>query len=631
VLYELFTGKRPYEAKTVQQLIDLQESATLASMTSIAADVDPAVEKVIRRCLDPDAARRPATALSVSAALPGGDPLAAALAAGETPSPELVAASGKVEGLARKYSIPCLAVIAASLMLAPWFFARNRAAMRAPLESSPDVLAHQAREIAATFGYAARPGDSTIWLEHRPDVVRHLLERSGPKAWDRWLASEAPLVAIYRESPEPMVAIPSGRISRQNPPLLLPGMATVTVDGHGRLLNFSAVPRHSDPPVPATPEAVFRAARLDMTAFHEVPATLVPDHASDTIREWEGPHPVLPDTTLTLQAAFWRGQVTQVQVVYPWMKGESGGGPASSGWGKAREILVFTLAIVGTLVAALVARRNWKLGRTDRKGALRVAGARIVLGLVVTAGAAHAVASGELLNILIGAAEELLLPAGILWLVYLAIEPSVRARFPHSVITWNRLLTGRWWDAQVAGDVLIGGAVGCVLWTAAAVMDSGGTDYVATGGNVFSVLGVRQMVARFAAVASDSLNYGLLVFAVICLARRLVRYDAVAALVTAIVFTLAEGDVARSNNVMTTVALFIAVYGILAFVLIRIGLVATIAAIFFINVFPAIWLGGDFTAWYAPYGIAAILISFSIALIAFWKSLGSRGLLGGEA
>jgi hypothetical protein len=35
----------------------------------------------------------------VAAAFPGGDPLAAALAAGETPSPEMVAASGETEGL----------------------------------------------------------------------------------------------------------------------------------------------------------------------------------------------------------------------------------------------------------------------------------------------------------------------------------------------------------------------------------------------------------------------------------------------------------------------------------------------------------------------------------------------------
>ena len=195
-------------------------------------------------------------------------------------------------------------------MLAPWFLRATGRRCRAPLESSPDVLAHQAREIAATFGYAARPGDQRgLAANIVRYVLQHLLERPGPKSWDRWLTSEAPLVAIYRESPEPMVAIPSGRISRQNPPLLLPGMVNVTVDGHGRLRNFSAVPRHSDPPVPATPEAVFRAARLDMTAFHQIPPMLVPDHASGTIRAWEGPHPVLPDTTLTLQAAFWRGQV----------------------------------------------------------------------------------------------------------------------------------------------------------------------------------------------------------------------------------------------------------------------------------------------------------------------------------
>jgi serine/threonine-protein kinase len=93
VLYELFTGKRPYDAASVQQLIDMQQSMHLTAVNSVAADVDPVVEKVIRRCLDPDPGKRPASALGVMAALPGGDPLAAA--AGETPSPEMVAAAGR--------------------------------------------------------------------------------------------------------------------------------------------------------------------------------------------------------------------------------------------------------------------------------------------------------------------------------------------------------------------------------------------------------------------------------------------------------------------------------------------------------------------------------------------------------
>ena len=59
----------------------------------------PAVERVILRCLEADPEDRPASALVVSAALPGGDPLAAALAAGETPSPQLVAAAGETTGL----------------------------------------------------------------------------------------------------------------------------------------------------------------------------------------------------------------------------------------------------------------------------------------------------------------------------------------------------------------------------------------------------------------------------------------------------------------------------------------------------------------------------------------------------
>ncbi|PWU08116.1 MAG: hypothetical protein C5B51_08425 [Terriglobia bacterium] len=107
VLYELFTGKRPYDGNTLQKLLDQQEAAQLTSMTSIAADIDPGVERAIRRCLDPDPAKRPATALAVAASLPGGDPLAAALAAGETRPPKWSQPPGRPKVWQR--SIPCRA------------------------------------------------------------------------------------------------------------------------------------------------------------------------------------------------------------------------------------------------------------------------------------------------------------------------------------------------------------------------------------------------------------------------------------------------------------------------------------------------------------------------------------------
>jgi predicted Ser/Thr protein kinase len=630
VLYELFTGKRPYDAKTLQQLIDLQESAQLASMTSIAADVDPAVEKVIRRCLDPDPLKRPPSAISVAAALPGGDPLAAALAAGETPSPELVANAGKVEGLARKYSIPCLLVIAASLaMVAPWFNARNRADMRAPLESSPEVLAHAAREIAASFGYSDRPVDSAVLMSHRAPLVDYLHKLPGPKEWEQWFAYEAPMTAIYRESPRPMVAEPSGRLDGGNPPLTVPGMATVNVDGNGRLLHFVAVPPSPAPAAPVAAATVFQAARLDMATFHEITPTLIPEHASDTIRAWQGPHPIFPGMTLALQIAWWRGRVTEALLTYPWNKPGSATAKPEFWLFRLRDTVGFVLPVIGILFAGLVARQNWKQGRTDRQGALRVAGARFVLGLVHWLGAMHPVPTRDAIRLFVGAVGELLVTAAGLWIIYLAIEPAVRARYPHSIITWNRVLAGRWFDAQVAADVLIGGAVGCGLWMASLLLELRTVPAVNTGGNVFVLLGTRQWIARFATTSAEAMTYGLLVFAMVCFVRLLVRYDLLAALVTAVIFTLSEGDVVQSTN-WAVPMLFIALYGVLAFVLVRIGLVATISAIFFINGFGSIWLGSDWKAWYAPIGIASILLLLSIATLAFWKSLGSRDLLGGE-
>jgi serine/threonine-protein kinase len=155
VLYELFTGRKPYEAASVQQLIDLQDSVNLTNMTSVAADVDPTVEKVIRRCLEPDPAKRLGSALAVAAALPGGDPLAAALAAGETPSPEMVAAAGTVEGMPRKWAnSPCANAV--PRCSAPPWIARRKCWLTSR-ETTRRALVTPASPPTATSGW------STAW------------------------------------------------------------------------------------------------------------------------------------------------------------------------------------------------------------------------------------------------------------------------------------------------------------------------------------------------------------------------------------------------------------------------------------------------------------------------------------
>ncbi|HZJ64606.1 MAG TPA: protein kinase, partial [Kofleriaceae bacterium] len=82
VLYEIFTGQRALDAKTMAELIAKREQAEITPPTAIVRDLDETIERAILRCLEPDPAARPASALMVAAALPGGDPLAAALAAG---------------------------------------------------------------------------------------------------------------------------------------------------------------------------------------------------------------------------------------------------------------------------------------------------------------------------------------------------------------------------------------------------------------------------------------------------------------------------------------------------------------------------------------------------------------------
>jgi serine/threonine-protein kinase len=58
ILFEVFTGRRVHEAKTIQDLRSLHDTGTVTTPSSIVRDLDPAVERVILRCLEKDPKKR---------------------------------------------------------------------------------------------------------------------------------------------------------------------------------------------------------------------------------------------------------------------------------------------------------------------------------------------------------------------------------------------------------------------------------------------------------------------------------------------------------------------------------------------------------------------------------------------
>jgi len=631
VIYELFTGRKPFEAETLQNLMELQESIHLTQMTSVASDIDPAVEKAIRRCLDPDPLKRPASAVVVMTLLPGGDRLSAALAAGETPSPEMVASHGDTEGLPRGYSVPCLLTVILVLFGSTLANQRRSAVMHGSLEDSPDVLAHQSREVAASFGYPRKPADSAVWIEPRTELIRYLRAFPKPRPFDEWFAFEAPILAVYRESPKPLFANPTGTVDNDNPPPTQPGMVRVVLDGHGRLLDFSAIPYSDAPNLPqeVAPEIVFRAAGLDIATFTETSPTLLPIGPADQVRAWKGVHPKIPNTELSVQMASWRGRVTRVELGYPWYRPAGSSIAETPLLSRARETFMMVLTGVGILFVALLARRNWRLGRSDRKGALRVAIAEFLLAMLAWIGSVHPVPNSDLLTLAETGAADWLMAAAVIWVLYLALEPVARARWPHAMVTWNRVLSGRWLDAQVGAHVLIGAAVGCALWlviTLTTLMLY--RDDLFASGRLSVILGPRQWMGGHAEVLGLALRSGLLAFLGIFGLRMLLRKDVLAAVAAAILFTMSEGEVINDPDWKAAATIYVVLFSVLIFALLRFGLVATISAVYFINSFSAIILGTDWKTWFAPAGLATLLLLLGIALFAFWRSLGSRELLG---
>ena len=330
VLYEVFTGKQAFDAKSTAEVMrQRQASSTPSAPSEVVDDVNPAIERVILHCLELDPNNRPPSTLVVAAALPGGDPLAAALAAGETPSPELLAAAGASIGLRPAHALACLIAVFLAIVLIAAMNDYGGFTAIVPLPRSPQQLIAKSREIAGRLGYKEQPYVA-YGFNTDDDFTKYIQEHdTSPARWRR-LSKGHPsgIYFWYRESPKPLIPtqlLSNGRVSEEDPQPFLSGMTTVVLQPDGALEKFhAATPQVADdaPSRQIDWRPMFEMAALDAGKFKPAKSQWTPLGFGDLRAAWTGQSPEQPDLTMRLEAAAFQGKPVTFQAIFPWTKPE---------------------------------------------------------------------------------------------------------------------------------------------------------------------------------------------------------------------------------------------------------------------------------------------------------------------
>jgi serine/threonine-protein kinase len=668
VLYEIFTGKRAFDAKNVAELLRMHDEGLALTPTAAVRDMDQAVERVILRCLERDPQRRPASALAVAASLPGGDPLAAALAAGETPSPELVANAGHREAIHPALGLSAVGVVLVLLTAVVLLLQQMLVMHRVPFDKPPDVLLDRARSVRTSFGYHDTPADSASGFDIDGDYYNYVQKsRQGADSWREISSGRDPLTRFwYRTSPSPLkTGDVRERVTSSEPPFSVAGMKNLALDSRGRLIGFEAIPSQAEasetssgdvgpsgaPTRPAAPDAtptaptapnwdlLFAAAELPKDRFTPTEPHWTPRAFADTRAAWAGTLPELGDTPVRVEAASYGGRITGFSLVFPWTEQRA----ASTGdqksfvetLGSYLHILI-ELALV--LASVFIARRNLRLGRGNPAGAFRIAVFTFAVELV------SLFLKGKHVPILDGEVDRwysqvayAVFEAGKIWIYYLALEPIVRRYWPDGLITWNRLLAGRWRDPLVGWHLLCG--VGCGLALAATLrFGIPAIELIERGAAspwvypIFFVGNARVFAGLVAGWINGGVNTGL--FVVMCYAvargsraamgRNIVALGVMGLILAAVLLS----EFIIGKNLTLEISFMLLVVVVILVAMLQFGVLA-LCVMFIINnlmnVTPFTLSSAD---WFAPTSFATIAVVIGLAIAGFVISRGGEPLLG---
>ncbi len=638
VLHEMATGQPVFEAQTPAAYAELHRVSTPAPPSRQVRHIDPELEAVLLRCLEKDPRNRPASARAVAAALPGGDRLRLALAAGETPSPEVVAAAGRDQGPGGAAALlaTLLLLLAGLLVLGDKAYPGRATWANKP----PEVLADQASTILRELGYEAAPRDRAwgfLPIDGADQQTEVFWYRQGPSHLTPSLLWVLYFPRVDFDDPPPteegvrLLLDAKGRLLMLHAASGPGDMDTESGEGAG---DVPASPVRGDAEPPATSysnsvdwEPVLKAAGFEIAALAAAEPEATPPMFVDQRVAWTAAGRSKP-----IEAAAAGRLVVYFDARATEDERENMEEPIDfSGLWDLYMNLNQAFWFLLTLAAIVLARNNFKTRRCDLRGARRLAFFVVILNLGAWLLEADHAPDFETQSFLLQAAlGRVLLEALVAWLAYIALEPTVRRWWPRALIAWSRLLRGRLADPMVGRSLLIGAAVGAG-WALLTQVDRLATRALGLegAGEIFILpqlevaLSGRLAFANMLSSCVEAATRGVLdLFFLVALRVLLKRWWPALA-----IFVLVSGMLETLEGIHPAVSwltLGAGIAGVTAFVLMRFGLLTYVVAMFcyFVLITTPTTLNLD--AWFADTGLFALTLVAGVGVFGFWTALSSR-------
>jgi hypothetical protein len=286
------------------------------------------------------------------------------------------------------------------------------------------------------------------------------------------------------------------------------------------------------------------------------------------------------------------------------------------------------LQILLLLTPAALAYRNWKLGRSDRKLAFRLATILFVMMMAHWLLAAHHVPVGSQLDVFFGGLYRAFFVFGLGGLLYLALEPYARKLWPRSLVSWVRLLDGRFHDPIVGRDVLAGSVLGIFVALAVPLgrfvpLSLGGVNpkpYLPPHpAELLALRGFRESVAELIVIHINIATHVLFLFSALLLLRLIFRKTGIAVAIHWLLYVLIYGPAMG----YLPIAVVFTGWHILFF---RFGWVAIFIATLVGDVLLGYPLTADPSAWHAHVSYLLTGFVLALAVYGFRISLGNRPL-----